>query len=130
MRKVLNLGITIYRGGDFAAIFLVPSSTGPVDLTGYSFDGVMKSSTDPEAPIIATFDFTVRDQTTFKGQVDWLLSAANTETIDTSVVQSDASCRLATPFLYDVFMTDSLGVRSRIIQGIAYVSPNVTEAGA
>lgn len=126
LRKTLNLNITLMQGADFNPIILVPGPTTPTDITGYTFEGQVKENTNPSTGAVATFSFVILNQTTNKGQVQWILSAEDIDDIVASVANSESPCRLTTPFLYDIYMIDTLNVRTRIIQGKALVSPKVT----
>lgn len=125
--KTLNLGIVLDQGSDFSLVIGISGRCGPIDITGYSFLGEMKSSTDPDAATVAEFQFKILDQGPMQGRVKWFMSAETTLGILTSVSNSLQTKRLATPFVYDIKMKDTAGTVSRIIQGIAYVSPEATQ---
>lgn len=124
--KTLNVDIIMNQGDDFSRIIAVPLDSGFLDLTGYSFSGQMRLSNTAPNPPIATFQFTVLNQLTNKGQVQWSLSRTVTATIPTSVALATEEARPVTPYVYDVKMTDTLGKVTRIIQGLIKVSPQVT----
>ena len=125
MKKTLNLTITIFQEADFNAIIQVNGDSGPLNITGYTFLGKIKSNTQDINPV-ALFDFTILDQTANTGQVKWQLSSTDANGIPVSNVNCEESIRPGTPYLYDIIMTDSLGTKTRIIQGTAFVSPSVT----
>lgn len=125
--ETLNLGIEMPLGADFDLVIGIFGITGAVDLTGYQFLGEMKTSTDPDADVVAEFDFTISDQVLKKGQVLMSLSTDAQETVVTSISSSLYRQRLTTPFTFDVKMKDTSGTISRIIQGLIYASPDVTQ---
>lgn len=125
--KTMNLGLQIDQGADFNVIIRVDDMAGAVDLTGYSFLGEMKYSTDPTSAVIAEFDFTIQNQYYQMGQVLMSVPAATIEEIITSTSGPLQKNRRVTPYVFDVKMQDTSGKISRIIQGIAYVSPQATQ---
>jgi hypothetical protein len=127
--KTLNLGIEMDAGTDFSLVIGISGDSGPIDLTGYSFLSEMRSTTDPTAPVVAEFDFTILDQATNQGQVKMSLPLAedSESEITTSIANPLVNCRLKTPFLFDVKMKDTAGNVSRPIQGIIYVCPEATQ---
>ncbi len=126
--KTLNLGVEIDQGADFSAIIGIFGDGGlPIDITGYSFLGQMRESTDPAAPVVAEFQFNISNQDTNTGQVTWYLPEADIDELITSVSGSLQTSRLTTPYVFDVKMKDMGGVVTRIVQGLAYVSPQATQ---
>ncbi len=75
----------------------------------------------------AEFVFTILDQVTNTGQVQMSLPQAQVDTIATSVSGDLNVARLKTPYIFDVKMKDTSGLKSRIMQGIVYVSPQATQ---
>lgn len=125
-----NIGIVLNQGSSFNLIISIcgPGQV-PTNLTGYSFLGQIRQSSDPAVMTpVAEFVFTILDQTepATLGQVDWSLSLEAIDAIVTSIANPLVNNRLTTPFIYDVKMLDTLGNASRIIQGIAEVSPQAT----
>jgi hypothetical protein len=123
----INANIAINQGADFNTVIQILGMNGPVDLIGYKFLGEVKRDTAPNAYAVACFEFTLLDQALYPGQVQWTLTACETEKIMTSVVNALQRCRQPTPFLYDVKMEDTEGNVTRILQGTAFVSPEVTQ---
>lgn len=74
----------------------------------------------------AEFVFTILDQVTNTGQFKMSLPQTQVDTIATSVSGDLNVSRLRTPYVYDVKMKDTSGLKSRIMQGIVYVSPEAT----
>jgi hypothetical protein len=124
--STLKLNININQGADFNLVFTVTDMNGPVDLIGYEFLGEMKKNTDEHNPV-AEFVFTILNQYLYPGQVQWSLPACASDDIMTSDANSFQRMRRNTPFLYDVKMKDTSGNVSRILQGTAFVSPEVTQ---
>ena len=123
----LNLGIELDQGVDFNLVIGIFGDCSPIDITGYSFLGEMKSNTDVDSPIVAEFQFKILNQSTNKGQVQMSLPSLTTLQFNTSTSDALQGNRLTTPFVFDVKMSDYLGNTSRIIQGIVYVSPQATQ---
>lgn len=124
--STLNLGIRMNQGDDFRLIILVTGDSGPIDISGYEFIGAMKKDTDPESEAVAEFDFTIFNQTTHKGQCLWSLSADEAADLIASVSDAERKNRLTTPYVFDVKMKDTADIVSRPIEGIIYLSPQVT----
>lgn len=123
-----RLGIDMNQGDDFEVTITINDSTGaPVDITGYQFAGEMKLNTESTTGVAAEFEFTIQDQTTNKGQVLWSLPNSVTSTLGVSVSDAERKQRLTTPYVFDVKMEDTLNVVTRIVEGIMYVSPEVTQ---
>ena len=115
------------QGTDFSLVIGIFNVSGAVDITGYQFLGQMRQSTDPavDSPI-AEFVFSILNQTTNTGQVQWTLSEAAIDAVVTSIATSLEPNRLTTPFIFDIKMKDTSGNISRIIQGLIEVSPQAT----
>jgi hypothetical protein len=125
--KTLNLGIELDQGADFSLVIGIFGMGGPIDITGYQFLGEMRDSTDPTSPVVAEFDFEILNQYTNQGQVQWTISQLVLENLELSASGNLQTARLTTPFVFDIKMKDTMGNISRIIQGIAYVSPQATQ---
>lgn len=125
--KTLNLGIVIDQGTDFNLVIGIFGINGAIDITGYEFVGQMKTSTDPDAEIVAEFDFKIMNQYYNMGLLNWSLSAETTTNILTSTSGSLQKNRLTTPFVFDIKMKDTADIITRIVQGIVYVSPDATQ---
>lgn len=126
MNPPLSLGMNIDQNADFNLMIEISTCSGSTDITGYEFIGQMRATTDPSSPVVGTFVFTIQDQINNTGQVLLSFLAASVETVTTSVATPLNQLRQTTPFVYDVFMQDTLGTKTRIMEGIAYVSPAAT----
>lgn len=125
--KTLNLGVRMNQGDDFNVVIGINGDSGPIDITGYEFLGEMKANTDPNSSVIAEFSFTILNQVSNRGQVQWSLTAAATKALTASVSDAERRERLETNYVFDVKMKDTSGKINRIIQGIIYLSPEVTQ---
>lgn len=125
--KSLNIGIEMDQGADFNVVIGIFGDCAPIDITGYSFLGEMRSNTSQSSLIVAEFNFDILDQALYPGQVQMSLPAAITVELETSVTDPLQKMRLTTPFVFDVKMKDGEGTIGRIIQGIVYVSPQATQ---
>lgn len=122
-----NLGIEMNQGDDFGVILTLSDINGPIDITGYEFFGEMKLDTDPETGITAEFVFAILNQTSNKGQVQVSLPNATTAALSASVSNAEKKQRLTTPYVFDWKMKDTSNLISRIVEGIIYLSPQVTQ---
>lgn len=125
----LRLGIELNEGDDFNVTVTVKDTGGsPVDLTGYTFWGDMKRDTNPDTVVAAQFNFSILNQVDNKGQVLWNLTNVETSALEVSTSTGLQKRRLTTPYVFDVMMEDPTGIVTRLIEGIMYVSPNVSGA--
>lgn len=125
MRPTKFVNIPIAQNEDFDLTIYIPSGGLPTDLTDCTFTGVLKTATNVATPI-ASFAFTIENQITKKGKVRWKMAALVTIGIPASTAYAENECPLQTPYLYDVFMVDAGGLRSRILAGKVFVSAKVT----
>jgi len=104
--------IVIDQGADFSTTVTVTDDNGnAVDLTGYSCTGqIRKHYTSNTA-----YDFT----TSFS-------SPRSTGQITISLSRSTTSSIEAGRYVYDVEITSSANTRSRLVEGIATITPEVT----
>lgn len=116
---------TLKQGTDFSIKLTYKDSGGAlIDLTGNTFEGqIRKTASDPT--IIKSFTFNVLNQVTNKGEVT--MSLTNTETSGIFTNPSSAPERVTTKYAYDVERTDSFGKKSRDLEGVVEVSPEVTK---
>jgi hypothetical protein len=125
--NTLRLGISMNQGDDFSVIITISNASGPINLTGYEFEGEMKIDTALTTDAVAEFNFTLQAQSgATLGQVLWSLPNAETAALVTSISDAERKQRLTTPYVFDVKMKDTLDTVSRLIEGIIYVSPEVT----
>jgi hypothetical protein len=116
MSNVLN--ITLNQGEDFNRVLTIKDSANvAVNITGYTFRGQVREKFNSPSTI-AVFSFVVLDQGTNVGQVTWKLG----NTALTSLVLTASK-----EYLYDVEMVTPAGDVTRILQGKATVSPEVTK---
>ena len=106
--------IVIKKGATFYTILKMTDSAGvPIDLTGYTG----RSQIRPTFDSIIFHDFTVTFPNATLGEILWVMPASVTETIDAA---------LAPLYVYDLEIEDSTGRVSRILEGYAQISPEVT----
>lgn len=103
------LDLTIYQGATFRKVLTFTTPDGiPIDQTGNTFRAkARKNITDVSSAF--DFVFTIRDQTTNRGEVEMELPAAASTAV--SVTEFN------TKFLYDVEVEDSGGDVTRLLQG-------------
>lgn len=115
--SVKSLDLEIPQGTSFPLLLTVRDSLlASTDITGYTFVSQIRASYESSA-IIASFVFTVQNQTTNTGQVKMdLASSALSGLVLTGMVS----------YVYDVEMTAPNGTVSRLLQGRAIITPEVT----
>jgi len=106
------IDLYIDQGTDYQTTFdLIADDGTPIDITGYSFHGQIKKSYY-SANANATFTVTVIDAA--NGNTVISLDSANTANIYPG------------RYVYDIKMKDSSNSTSRILEGIATITPEVT----
>jgi hypothetical protein len=105
--------IVIDQGADFSTTITVEDNGSAVDLTGYSANGhIRKHYTSSTAyPLTCTFD---ADRTTGKLAI--------------SLGRTTSSAMEAGRYVYDVEITSAANTRSRLVEGIVTITPEVTRA--
>jgi len=114
---------TINLGSDFLQEYqiLLPDGVTPLPLTGYSFESKLRlSASDPT--VLATFTMAVPAPLLGK----FTQALTNSVTAAIPVAPSESAVRTITEAAYDIEMTDPGGTKTRIVQGIAFLSPEVT----
>lgn len=119
-----SLDILVEQGATFAMRLVLSDSVGsPLDLTGWTFRGQIRSTYDA-GTILASFSFVVPNQITDPGAVDCSMADSVTETIP--VTASTNYKKKDTFYPYDIEGEDTSGNVYRVVQGTATVSPEVT----
>lgn len=108
--------------------FKVTGSTGnaftlAINSAGNTVSGATLSGGINPAELV----FTIQNQSTSPGQVLMSLPQAQVDTLPTSVSGGLSSQRLKTPYVFDVKMKDTSGIKTRILEGLIYVSPQATQ---
>jgi len=108
--------IYINQGADYIDVLVMRDTAGsPVDITNYVFTSQIRKSYYA-ANVAASLTITVTDAS--NGVASIICTAANTTNI------------AAGRYVYDIYMVDTANVTSRIVEGIAVVSPQVTMTGS
>lgn len=116
--------ITIEQGTTYSKTYTLKDSAGEeVDLTGWTIAGQIRSKYDA-ASTIASFTCTVLNQGTYPGKFTVSLSAATTAGI--AVDPALGASRKPTVYVYDIEVTKADTTKDRILEGKAYISPEVT----
>lgn len=114
-----TLNITIDQGADFQRVLTIRDELNvPINLTGYSFKSQIRETFDSPT-VVAEFNFVIRNQTTNTGEVEW--SLPNSAVVSLNLDR-------ATKYKYDVEMTSAGLIKTRIIEGEATISPEVTRS--
>lgn len=110
MATVAN--IFIDQGSDYSNIITVASSNGlPLNLTGFTVKSQMRKSYTSSV----SYNFTASIYSTAQGKVRLQLTATASEAIP------------AGRWLYDVEVTSPTGVKTRVVEGIATITPQITQ---
>ena len=104
--------IVIDQGADFSTTVTVTDDAGAaVDLTGYNASGQIRKHYTPNTAYNFTTSFATPRST---GQITLSLSRVTTANIE------------AGRYVYDVEITSAANTRSRLVEGIATITPEVT----
>lgn len=104
-----KVNIVIDQGTTFNTTFIIHNSSDePIDFTSYTANSVMRKSYS------SSNSFVFGVALSSNGQVSLSMSANTTTSIT------------AGRYVYDVEVEDNSGVRSRIVEGIVTVTPQVT----
>lgn len=119
------LNLKIEQGTDFYRLLKIKTSIGePLDLTGCELRGqIRKHPSDKK--ILAAFSFFILNQTTNMGEVEMTLSAESTSAIP--AVRHNSAKKISRELSYDIELVDAVGEVERLIEGIVYLSPEVTK---
>lgn len=105
-----------------------PTTSTPIDLTGFTLRGVIKNSLEANAATIVSFTTSIVDAA--QGVANISLTAANTATIAAaaSPTRDKFNPRLRFVGYYDILMTrtGSAPASFRILEGAIYISDGVT----
>ena len=104
--------LTLDQGTTFeTSVSLTNDDQTTINVTGYSFAAQIRKSYYSANPV-ANLTITVTDAAT--GNIKLSMTSANTANVR------------AGRYLYDLIMTDTGGVKTRVIEGIITVTPQVT----
>lgn len=109
----IKANLVLDQGTDFSAIIdLTDSDDNPYDLTGYTVASQMRKNY-ASSSASATF---VCSHNTTQGQINLSLSKTLTNDIEPG------------RYMYDVEITSTGGVTTRVVEGIVTVTPGITRA--
>ena len=110
MATISNLYVD--QGSDYTTIITVTSAGNvPLNLTGYTVKSQMRKSYS--SSIFHNFTSTIYDAPS--GRIKIALTAAQSELI------------VAGRWLYDVEITNGVGVKKRVVEGVVTVTPQITQ---
>ena len=110
MASISNLFVD--QGADYSNIITVASTTGaPLDLTGYTVKSQMRKSYTSST----FYNFTASIYDAANGKVRLQLNSTQSEAI------------IPGRYLYDVEITSGNGAKTRVIEGIVTVTPEITK---
>jgi hypothetical protein len=110
MATISNLFVD--AGSDYSNIITVSSTNGqPLNLSGYTVASQMRKSYSSST----VYAFTASVYDAANGKVRLQLSASNSSVIP------------AGRWLYDVEITSSAGAKTRVVEGIVTITPQITQ---
>lgn len=118
------LPILIEQGDLFELMITIknPDRT-PMDLTGTTFEGMVRKATSDVAPLL-TFSFTIQNQTTSKGKVRVYLPTSVTDPV--FILGLVVGVRPVPTYIYDIHQVIG-SEKYRILQGPAMLSAEATK---
>jgi len=123
---VINAGpqdIQIDQGASFLMNFILEDDDGnPVSLAGATIAGKIRQAPESAVAIVA-FTGTVISAGDGEGQI----SLTDVQTAAIPVDASGQGKRKLTKYVYDVEVTFGDGYKQRVLEGICFVSPEVTK---
>lgn len=115
--------ITIEQGATFQiTVTVLDSAEVAIDISAYTFRGKIRSNWTSE--VIEEFTTTLVDGPA--GQFKFALSAAETAAIAVDDPDEGSVKRKLTKYMYDVEIISGSGIVTRVLEGTANVSPEVT----
>jgi len=106
--------ITIEQGTDYRSIIDITDSNGdPLNLTGYTAAGQFRKSYQSNNSYSFSLDFVTPRSS---GKIQLGLSRTISSNVD------------ASRYVYDIELTDPTDVRTRLMEGILTITPEVTKA--
>jgi hypothetical protein len=109
--SAITINIVIEKNTDFFAKFTIKNFDGSyLNLTGYSAQAKMKKSYYTSNSVVLNVAFVDR----VKGIISLSMPAATTATLDPK------------RYVYDIVLTSPSSVKTRVVEGIATVTPGVT----
>lgn len=110
MASITNLFVD--QGSDYSNIITVESANGVgLDLTEYTVKSQMRKSYTSST----AYDFTAVVSSAVDGQITLSLSSADSEEIPPG------------RYLYDVEITSPINKKTRVVEGIATITPQITQ---
>lgn len=110
MATIANLFVD--QGTDYNSIITVASANGrPLDLTGYTVKSQIRKSYS--SSIFHNFNASIFSAATGK--------------VKLQLLSSDSELITAGRWLYDVEITSPSGIKTRVVEGIVTVSPQITQ---
>lgn len=109
--SAITINVVIEQGTDFAATYTIKNADGSyLNLIGFSAESKMKKSYYTSTSVPLTVTFTDRS----KGLITLSMPASTTVSL--------------TPkrYVYDIVLTSPIGTKTRVVEGIATVTPGVS----
>lgn len=107
-----RLNITIEQGSTFSLTFDVNDADGtPFDLDGHTVTGQMR-----------------KHYNTTNAAISFTTGIANTNEITLSLTATQTADIVADKYVYDIEMDDGSNTITRVVEGVVYVTPEVTRS--
>lgn len=118
--------ISIDQGASFSMFLTLKDQAGEkIDITEYTFRGkIKKDFNDNNDQAVFSFNILNQFNEQTKGMVEVYLSSQDTASIHTNV---RGTSRNVVKMIYDIESESPLGFVTRWIQGLAFISPEVTK---
>lgn len=112
----------INQGATLSIPMVIEDEAGLIDLTGHTFQGQIRATISAASPLVS-FSFTIANQLTDRGRVTIQLTDTQTSSLPAPTTGIN---RNITQYVYDIESVSPGGIRTRWLQGLANVSPEVT----
>lgn len=103
-----------------------PNTESPINLTGFSLKGVIKTSLDASAPTVATFNTAVIDAAQGVATISLPVEAVKALGLVASPERDKYNMRQRFVGYYDIIMSRNGSAPARIMEGKVYISDGVT----
>lgn len=103
-----------------------PNTETPINLTGFSLKGVIKTSLDASAPTVATFNTAVIDAAQGVATISLPVEAVKALGLVASPERDKYNMRQRFVGYYDIIMSRNGSAPARIMEGKVYISDGVT----
>ena len=119
-----NFDLEIEQGATYYRILVIKDKNhNPQDISGCVFRGQIRRDAD-DTKVLAEFSFNILNQTEHKGMVEMLLTEAQTRALPAA--RQNRARKRVRQLCYDIEFVDISGAVNRVIEGVVFLSPEVT----